>query len=128
MRWKASILVLAVFLLGIAVGGLCVHLYGGKRVSASPPPQALPSTSDEVVHQLDAKCSLTADQQKQIRLIMEDVMSEYRRIYEPIRPQIEEVRQAGRQRIRGVLTPAQLPKFEEYLRWMDEERKKQEHK
>lgn len=126
MKWKASILVLAVFLLGLLVGGLGVHVMGSK--AAPPPPTPLPATSDEVVKQLDVKCSLTADQQKQIRVIMEDVMSEYHRLYEPIRPQIEEVRQAGRQRIRGVLTPEQLPKFEEYLRWMDEEKKKQEHK
>jgi hypothetical protein len=126
MRWKASVLVLAVFLLGMLVGGLGVHVMGSK--AAPPPSPALPSTSDEVVKQLDVRCSLTADQQKQIQAIMEDVMSDYRRIYEPIRPQIEEVRQAGRQRIRGVLRPEQLPKFEEYLRWMDEEKKKQEHK
>jgi Spy/CpxP family protein refolding chaperone len=127
MKWKASVLVLVVFLLGIALGGLGVHLYQGKHVSAGPPPAPLPKTSDEVVQQLDAKCSLTADQQKQIRAIMDDVMAQYREIYEPIRPKIEEVRQAGRQRIRAILTPEQLPRFDAYLRWMDEERKKQEH-
>jgi hypothetical protein len=126
MKWKASVLVLAVFLLGLLVGGLGVHVMGSK--AAAPPAAALPTTSDEVVKQLDVRCSLTADQQKQIQAIMEEVMAEYHRIYEPIRPQIEEVRQAGRQRIRGVLKPEQLPKFEEYLRWMDEEKKKQEHK
>ena len=126
MKWKASVLVLAVFLLGLLVGGLGVHVMGSH--AAPPPPAPMPTTSDEVVKQLDAKCSLTSEQEKQIRAIMNDVMSQYRQLYEPIRPQIEEVRQAGRQRMRGVLTPEQLPKFEEYLRHMDEERKKQEHK
>ena len=126
MKWKASVLVLAVFLLGLLVGGLGVHV---MRSLAAPPPSApMPTTSDEVVKQLDAKCSLTSEQEKQIRAIMDDVMAQYRQLYEPIRPQIEEVRQAGRQRMRGVLSPEQLPKFEEYLRHMDEERKKQERK
>ena len=127
MKWKASILVLSVFLLGMVLGGLMVHMKGSSVVAGNPP-AALPSTSDDVVKQLDAKCSLTPDQQKQIRQIMDNVMEEYHRLYEPIRPEIEEVRQAGRQRIRGVLTLEQLPKFEEYLRWMDKEKKRQEHK
>lgn len=128
MKWKASALVMAVFLLGMVVGGLCVHLYAGKHVDASPPPQPLPATSEQVMKQLDAKCSLTADQEKQIRAIMDDVMVKYHELYEPIRPQVEQARQDGRQRMRAVLTPEQLPKFEEFLRQMDEERKKQEHK
>ena len=123
MIWKASLLVLAVFLLGVVVGGLGLHV---MRTGAAPPPPPPPATGPDVVKQLDAECSLTADQEKQIRAIMDDVMSQYHQIYEPIRPQIEGVRQAGRQRIRALLTPDQLPKFEEWLRRMDEERKKQE--
>lgn len=127
MKWKAAVLVLSVFLLGLLVGGLGVHVMGRSAAAppASPPP---PKTSEEVVKQLDAQCSLTADQEKQIRAIMDDVMSQYRQRYELIRPQIEQVRQEGRQRMRAVLTPEQLPKFEEFLRHMDEERKKLEHK
>lgn len=127
MKSKAAFLVLAVFLLGIVLGGLGIHLLG-SRVAAGTKTGPMPSTSSEVVQQLDAKCALSAEQQKDIRAIMDDVMGQYRSIYEPIRPQIEEVRQAGRQRIRRVLRPDQLPKFEDYLRQMDEERKKQEHK
>jgi Spy/CpxP family protein refolding chaperone len=127
MKWKASILVLSVFLLGIVLGGLMMHMKGSSVVAGNPP-APLPSKNDDVVKQIEARCSLTPDQQKQIRAIMEDVMAQYREIYEPIRPKIEEVRQAGRQRMRGVLTPEQLPKFEEYLRWLDEEKQKQGHR
>ena len=127
MKWKASVLVLAVFLLGMLVGGLGIHVMG-SRAAANNQQAPPPKTSEDVLKQLGAECSLTGDQEKQIKSIMDDVMSQYRDLYEPIRPQIEEVRQAGRQRMRAVLSPEQLPKFEEYLRRMDEERKKQEHK
>jgi hypothetical protein len=127
MKWKAAVSVLAVFLLGIVLGGLGVHLLG-SHVAAGTKPAPMPYTSKEVVGALDAQCGLTPEQHREISAIMDDVMAQYRRIYEPIKPQIEEVRQAGRQRIRGVLKPEQLPKFEEWLRKMDDERKKQEHK
>jgi Spy/CpxP family protein refolding chaperone len=127
MKWKASVLVIAVFLLGLVVGGLGVHVMG--RSAAAPPAPPPPArTTEEVVKQLDAQCSLTADQKKQIGAIMDDVMAHYREVYETIRPQVEQARQDGRQRMRAVLTPEQLPKFEEFLRQMDEEKKKQEHK
>jgi hypothetical protein len=39
-------------------------------------------------------------------------------------PQIEAVRQKTREKIRAVLTEDQKPKFSEFLRKMDEERKR----
>ena len=38
--------------------------------------------------------------------------------------QLEQVRQKGRAQVRAILTPEQLPKFEEFLKRMDEERKR----
>ncbi len=40
------------------------------------------------------------------------------------RAQSEQVRKQGREQIRAILTPEQRPKFEEFLRKLDEERKK----
>jgi hypothetical protein len=57
---------------------------------------------------------------------MDDTVAEHSRLYSSITPQFEEARQRGRQRIRGVLTPEQLPKFEAFLRQLDEQRKKEE--
>ncbi len=37
--------------------------------------------------------------------------------------QIEHIRQKGRDQIRATLTPEQTPKFEEFLKRLDEERK-----
>ncbi len=125
MKWKATVLVIAVFLIGVVLGGLGDRLLG-DRVLANYRQTQLPTTKEEVLKQLTVECSLTPDQQKQIRAIMEDVMAESHRIYEPIRPQLEGVRQAGRQRMRGVLTPEQLPKFEAYVKHFDAERKKLE--
>ena len=37
--------------------------------------------------------------------------------------QIEQVRQKGRDQIRAILTPEQKPKFEDFLRELDQKRK-----
>lgn len=135
MRWKAAVLVISVFCLGVILGGLAVHLLGG-RVSANPAATAssaakkddMPTTKEQVLEQLNAECSLTTEQRKQIQAILDDTITEYHRVYEPIRPQIEAARQAGRQKMRAVLSPEQLPKFEAYVHRLDEMRKKQEKK
>jgi Spy/CpxP family protein refolding chaperone len=134
MRAKAAVLILAVFCLGMILGGLTVHLLG-SRVSANravaPSTAAkddMPTTKEQVLEQLNTECTLLPEQRTQIKIILDDTIAEYHRVYEPIRPQIEAARQAGRQKMRGVLTPEQLPKFEAYVHRLDEMRKKEEHK
>lgn len=133
MRWKAAVLVLSVFCLGMVLGGLAVHLLD-SRVSANPATSKdeMPATKEQVLEQLNKECSLTAEQHRQIQMILDETVAEYHRVYEPVRPliepKIEAARQEGRQKIRGVLTPEQLPKFEAYVHHLDELRKKQDNK
>ena len=49
---------------------------------------------------------------------------EFKTIRKQVDPQIEDARQRGRNQIRAVLTPDQKPQFEEFLKHLDEERKK----
>ena len=48
----------------------------------------------------------------------------FKALYEQSAPQTDQVRQQGRAHIRAILTPEQQRKFEEFLRRVDEERKK----
>jgi hypothetical protein len=74
---------------------------------------------------LTKELSLTAEQQQKLSAELEETKRRYEAIYDPIRPQMEHVRQEGRARIRGLLTAEQLAKFEEYLRRLDERRKRE---
>ena len=80
------------------------------------------------VEQLTQELALTPAQQQQLNSILEDTRKKYEATYTTIRPQMEQTRQEGRGRIRSILTPEQLPKFEDYLRKMDEERKNRERR
>lgn len=122
MNRKATFLVLGVFVLGLALGAVAMHLteqrvfgsrmQGGRRGPA------------QVVQQLTTELNLSAEQQQQLNTVLEETRQKYNSIYETVRPQMEQARQDGRARIRSILTTEQLPKFEEYLRRIDERRKR----
>ena len=134
MNRRAALLVIAVFLLGVALGGLGVWLAASRDLtSASGQPSESAKSGEKgqsyrtrIVEQLTRELALTPEQQQQLAAILEETKAKYHALYEQIRPQREEVRQQGRQRIRAILMPEQLPKFEEWLRRVDEERKKKE--
>ncbi len=118
MNRKAYILVLAVFVLGVVVGGLGGYSWA-ERVSASE----RPGKRGTHLERLTMELSLTPQQQEQVRGILSDTKAQFDATYETIRPQMDSIRQQGRRTIRGVLTQEQLPRFEEYLRKIDEERR-----
>jgi Spy/CpxP family protein refolding chaperone len=120
---KAVLWIVAVFVLGIALGGVSGYVFA-HRVPAAPSSQL----SDEArrhqkVAMLTSLLSLTSEQQAQINAIFIDTSGQFQAIHKQSDAQIDAVRQKTRDRTRAVLTPEQLPKFEEYLRKLDEERK-----
>ena len=126
MKFKAATLVLAVFLTGAVVGGLAVHVFGDRIWNTRAADPTAQITKKELLQQLNTQLHLTPDQQSQINAIMDGTVSDINRILTPLGPQFEEVRQQGRQRIRAVLTPDQLPQFEAFIRQLDEQRSKSE--
>jgi Spy/CpxP family protein refolding chaperone len=68
--------------------------------------------------------TLTKDQSQQLDAILSQIHGEYKTLHQQGDAQIDEARQRGRNRIREILTPDQKPKFEEFLKKMDEERKR----
>jgi Spy/CpxP family protein refolding chaperone len=119
-RREAALLVIVVFVLGVLLGGVVDHLFGA-RVFGNP---AGLTKRDLLITQLTSQLSLTSDQQKQVTSIVDDTRGQVRALFAPLEPQHEQIRQQGRERIRAILTPEQRPKFEEFLRQLDEQRKR----
>ena len=63
-------------------------------------------------------------QEKQVVGITDDVRTRWKALYTPLDAEREQMRLQGRQKIRSILTPEQQPKFDEYIRRLDEQRKK----
>jgi Spy/CpxP family protein refolding chaperone len=119
---EAALLVMVVFVLGIVLGGLAVHVWG-DRIWAQQPMNGTKSR-DQVVADFTRELSLTAEQQQQLATVVDDTRSRWRALYAPLDEQHEQIRQQGREKIRAFLTPEQRPKFEDFLRRLDEQRKK----
>ena len=121
---KAAFWVGVVFLLGAALGGMLGYVFAHHTAMAAPAQMTDAQKRAQKVERLTQELNLTASQQQQLDAILTSVQSEYKVIRQSTEPQIDQARQKGREQIRAILTPEQKPKFEEFLKRLDEERKK----
>jgi len=80
------------------------------------------------VEQLTQLLNLTSTQSQQVDVILMQKHAEAKAIHDQTDAQLEQAHQKGREQIRAILTPEQKPKFEEFLKRLDEERKRREPK
>lgn len=133
---KARLIVLAIFVIGFTAGALSMNLYkrfnsegpGNKRGNHGPP-------TDRVLRDMSDKLSLTPDQQTQIRAILDETFGKYRETRRQMdedpevkkyMPRFDETRLQGREKMRAVLKPEQLPEFEKMVKEFDEQREQRE--
>jgi len=126
---RAALWVAVVFVLGAALGGVFGYLYGHRSiVAAANPPLSEPQRRAQRVEQLTQELGLTNDQRQQLDSTLSQLHAEYKSIHDQSNQQLnsrmDQARQKGRDQIRAILTPEQKPKFEEFLRRIDEERKR----
>ncbi len=127
-RIEAAVLVFVVFLLGILLGGVGGHLWDERvqgQVQAQNAAQLnLKPTRNERVNDLTQRLQLTPEQQKQVGAVFDDTVSKWQALYAPLDAAHEQIRQQGRANIRAILTPDQQLKFDDFLKQLDEQRKK----
>jgi Spy/CpxP family protein refolding chaperone len=122
---NAALWVAVVFVIGAALGGVFGYFYGHRRVvSAANPPINEQARRARRVEQLTQELSLTSAQSQQLDAILTQLHAEFKSIHEQSDAQINQTRKKGRDQIRAILTPEQKPKFEEFLKRLDEERKR----
>jgi Spy/CpxP family protein refolding chaperone len=120
---KAALWVGAVFVLGAALGGVLGYLTGHHSASAANQPLSEPERRAHRVEQLTRDLLLTPTQSQQLDAILKERHAESKAIRDQTELQIDQVRHKGREQIGAILTPEQKPRFEEFLKRLDEERK-----
>jgi Spy/CpxP family protein refolding chaperone len=123
-RQKAALWVGVVFLLGAALGGMLGYVFAHHSYAANAPAMTDQAKKQQKVERLTQELGLSEDQKQKLDAIISDIQAEYKAIHKSTDPQIDVARQKGREHIRAILTPEQRPKFEEFLKRIDEERKK----
>ena len=126
---RAALWVAVVFVLGAALGGVFGYFYGHRStVAAANPPLSEAQRRAQRVEQLTQELGLTNDQKQQLDSTLFELHAEYKSIRDQSNQQLNsrmhQAHQKGRDQIRAILTPEQKPKFEEFLKRLDEERKR----
>ena len=121
---KAALWVGVVFLLGTALGGTLGYSYAHRLVSAASTPLPEPVRRAHRVEQLTQLLALTSAQSQQVDAILLQRHTEAKAIHDQTDAQLAQVHQKGRDQIRAILTPEQKPKFEEFLKNLDQQKKR----
>ncbi|MBI4468859.1 MAG: hypothetical protein HY650_05995 [Acidobacteria bacterium] len=125
-RNRAFAYVVGVFAVGFAAGALAMNLYLASAESADPGRTSGRHESKKaLLEKLTEELRLAPEQAEQIDLILSETREEYMRLRKETQPRYQDIRGRSRDRIRAVLGPDQLSRFEEMVRQRDEERKKQ---
>jgi flagellar biosynthesis chaperone FliJ len=125
-RLEAAALVFVVFVLGLLLGGVGGHLWD-KRVQGNGSSAAQINTKptrDQVINTLTQRLQLTPDQQRQVTVVIDDTRAKWQAQYAEANAEHEQIRQQARASIRAVLTPDQQSNYDDYMKQLDEQRKK----
>jgi Spy/CpxP family protein refolding chaperone len=125
VQQKATFWLALVFVSGTALGLVLGYAFAHRSYAAAVPAQlTAEQRRAQKREQLAREVGLTADQQAQVAAILDEAQTEYKAIHAVSDPQVDAVRQKSRDKIRQILNPDQKTKFEEFIRRMDEERKR----
>ena len=124
VQQKATFWLALVFVLGTALGAVLGYAFAHRSYAAAPTHLTAEQRRAQKREQLAREVGLTAEQQTQVAAILDQAQTEYKAIHAVSDPQVDAVRQKSRDKIRQILNPDQKPKFEEFIRRMDEERKR----
>jgi len=123
-RLEAAALFLVVFVLGVVFGVVGNHVWS-QRVSGEQTTLNTKPTRNQVIQDLTQRLQLTPDQQKQIVVAIDDTRARWQVLNATLDAPREQIRQEGRAKIRATLTPDQQLKFDDFMKRLDEQRKKE---
>src|ERR1041384_6354947 len=115
IRQRATLWLAIVFVLGGALGGGLGYAFAHRSYAAEPTVLSAEARRAQRREKLAHEVGLTPDQQKQVGAILDQAQTEYKAMHAVMDPQVEAVRQKTRDKIRGLLSEDQKPKFEEFL-------------
>jgi hypothetical protein len=120
MTRRAYLYFTVTFVLGIILGGAGTYyfLWSSGRIARRG------SSKERVLAHLKQELALSPEQVQQISQILDEGAQKIRDVQKQMEPQIQAVHEENRNRIRKVLNPDQLKKFEELVRQIDERRRR----
>ena len=120
---KVRLAFVSIFILGIAAGALGASVYYRWIEPGRPSGWAGKFDRERYVKQMTEAVGLQPEQMGALNTILDETREEFLALRERLRPQVDEIRQRARVRIRGVLNADQQGRFEAFVKRWDEERR-----
>ena len=112
-RWRALLALAGLFALGTLAGGLGAHLYYSRALDRPPPG---PLAGPFMGQRLERKLELSPEQASELRQILLESRREGEAMRREMEPHVRAMMARIDERIRAILTPEQLKRFEEMQR------------
>ncbi len=112
-RLGVAFLGVVIFLLGGIAGAVGCYLYCEHQKASAP--KTAPKV-DDVVEWMGRELKLDAQQKASVKVIITDVRSRYRALWQEFRPRYDLLRKESDDRINALLREDQKPLFEEFLK------------
>jgi len=128
-RKKAWEWLALVFVLGAAIGGVFGYSFAHRGHGApNPDMQSIsePERRAQRVAQMTKELGLTPEQSQKVDAVIAAAHGEMKAIHDKADADVDGVRQKARAQIREFLTTEQKEKYQEFVRRLDEERKRQQ--
>lgn len=124
-RMQARLWLAIVFVLGAAIGATFGYSFAHRSyASTSRPPMSEPERRAKRVEEMTREIGLSAEQSQKLDAVIASTHEQMKKVHEKSDAEIDALRQKARGEMREFLTPEQKPKFEEFVRKLDEARKK----
>ena len=123
-QWAALAVALLLFACGAAVGALAVHLYEGHTVNA----KGAEDVRQHYINEMQSRLNLTPTQVQQLELILDDTKAKVKVVRDSYHPQMLKIKQEQISRVKSILTPAQVPAYEQLVAERERRAKDQEER
>jgi uncharacterized membrane protein YciS (DUF1049 family) len=124
-KFKASMLIAVVFLLGAIVGGSLGTTIVSRKF-ASPPEISWRQKRNMILEKFRSRLELTPEQSEKVQAILEQTHQQFRTLGQSIKPQSVEIRNQMRGKVRELLGEDQKSKFEVMTHEYDQRKAREE--
>lgn len=111
--WKVILATLVIFIAGLGTGVLLEKHRGTSSLPETPP--GLPTQRLDLIGRMNQQLDLTPAQRESIEQILRESRDRIRKLREIVEPKVKEETRLVRERIRQVLTPMQIRKFDKLM-------------
>ena len=123
-QWAAALLAFLLFASGILVGALGHRYYAGTIVSA----KSAEDFRHHYIQEMQSRLHLSPAQLNELETILDDTKAKYKAVRDAYHPQMMKIRNEQIARVKSILTPQQIPAYEQLVAEREQRARDQEQR